>query len=240
MALILSLDTATEACSAALYDTNSSAEAIQEIYEVIPREHSQRLLPMIDELLSAQGVKRSEIDALAFGRGPGAFTGVRIATGVAQGLAWALDVPVVPVSTLAALAQQAYREQGTTQVLALIDARMDEVYWGLYQLEGELMTLVGDEQVTAPEKIFSLLPESVQQNIGQVTGIGTGWCYSDRLTELAVAQITEQAFPHAADIAALAGPVFAAGQAVPADQALPVYLRDNVALKKSERPAKKQ
>ncbi len=239
MALILSLDTATEACSVALYDTHCEQSSVQEIYELIPREHSQRLLPMIDELLAAQGVSRSQIDALAFGCGPGAFTGVRIATGVAQGLAWALDRPVVPVSTLAALAQQGLRCHGAAQVLALIDARMDEVYWGIYQANsaiagGTIMTLVGDEQVTVPEKLFSLLPEPVQKNIEQVTGMGSGWCYRDRLN-IAVARDVERAYPHAADIALLAAPMFEAGEAVPAEQALPVYLRDNVALKKSER-----
>ncbi len=231
MALILSLDTATEACSVALYDTAQAADSVQEIFEVIPREHSQRLLPMIDELLAAQGKSRSQIDALAFGRGPGAFTGVRIATGVVQGLAWALERPVVPVSTLAALAQQAHRCYGAEQALALIDARMDESYWGLYRADHGLMTLVGEEQVSTPEQIAGLLPEPLQSS---AVGIGTGWCYRERL-QLAVASEYEIAYPHAADIAVLAAPVVRAGGAVAAEHALPVYLRDKVALKKSER-----
>ncbi|MTI12879.1 tRNA (adenosine(37)-N6)-threonylcarbamoyltransferase complex dimerization subunit type 1 TsaB [Sansalvadorimonas verongulae] len=233
MALILALDTATEACSVALNDTsaNGGKGEVQEIYEVIPRQHSQRLLPMIDELLTAQGVSRSQIDAIAFGRGPGAFTGVRIATGVAQGLGWALDCPVVPVSTLAALAQQAYREQGAAQVLSAIDARMDEVYWGVFSENNGLMVPVQDEVVCAPELTGKSLPEGWQ---GKATGIGSGWIYRDRM-DVTLANEIADTFPHAADIAVLAAPILAAGDAVPASQALPVYLRDNVALKKSER-----
>ena len=237
MALILALDTATEACSVALNDTsaNGGKGDVQEIYEVIPRQHSQRLLPMIDELLVAQGVSRSQIDAVAFGRGPGAFTGVRIATGVAQGLGWALDCPVVPVSTLAALAQQAFREQGMKQVLAAIDARMDEVYWGAFHEQDGLMVPAQDETVCAPDLVGDRIPPQWQ---GEVAAIGSGWCYRERMrlaSHISLRSETMETFPHAADIAVLAAPVLAAGDAVSADKALPVYLRDNVALKKSER-----
>lgn len=237
MAIILALDTATEACSVALNNTfaNGGKGDVQEIYEVIPRQHSQRLLPMIDELLAAQGVSRSQIDAVAFGRGPGAFTGVRIATGVAQGLGWALDRPVVPVSTLAALAQQAFREQGSQQVLAAIDARMDEVYWGAFQEQGGLMVPAQDETVCAPELVGERIPQAWQ---GAVAAIGSGWSYRERMPLAANIELGNElveTFPHAADIAVLAAPVLAAGEAVSADKALPVYLRDNVALKKSER-----
>ena len=233
MARILALDTATEACSVALNDTtaNGGKGEVQEIYEVIPRQHSQRLLPMIDELLAAQGVSRSQIDAIAFGRGPGAFTGVRIATGVAQGLAWALDCLVAPVSTLAALAQQAHREQGATQALSAIDARMDEVYWGVFAEKDGLMIPVQDEVVCAPELTAKNMPEDWQ---GNATGVGSGWIYRDRMDVMLTHEMADT-FPHAADIAVLAAPILAAGDGVPPAQALPVYLRDNVALKKSER-----
>ncbi len=238
MALILSIDTATEACSAAI---NNNGE-VQEIYEVIPRQHSKRLLPMIDELLSRQGVVRSQIDAVAFGRGPGAFTGVRIATGIAQGLGWALSRPVVPVSTLAALAQQGFREFGAERVLAAIDARMDEVYWGAYQTTVDgIMSLVGDERVCPPEEAYNYVPDgwvpeggAPESLIESAVGVGSGWGYSGRLG-ISVARMAADIFPHAGDIAVLAAPMLAQGQAVPADQAMPVYLRDNVALKKSER-----
>ncbi|MCL6270944.1 tRNA (adenosine(37)-N6)-threonylcarbamoyltransferase complex dimerization subunit type 1 TsaB [Sansalvadorimonas sp. 2012CJ34-2] len=227
MALILSIDTATEACSAAI---NNNGE-VQEIFEVIPRQHSKRLLPMIDQLLAEQGVSRSQIDAVAFGRGPGAFTGVRIATGIAQGLGWALNCPVVPVSTLAALAQQGLREYGAEQVLAAIDARMDEVYWGIYSASNGIMEAVRDEQVCAPELTRESIPEGWLES---ALGIGTGWGYSERMG-FSPARTVIGAFPHAGDIATLAAPMLEQGQGVDADKALPVYLRDNVALKKSER-----
>ena len=135
MTTLLALDTATEACSVALLHDGR----VLSHYEVAPRMHAQRLLPMIQQLLGEAGIAASALDAIAFGRGPGAFTGVRIAIGVVQGLAFALDRPVLPVSNLAVLAQRALREQGATQVAAAIDARMDEVYWGCYRAEaGEM------------------------------------------------------------------------------------------------------
>ena len=139
MTTLLALDTATEACSVALLHDGR----VLSHYEVIPRMHAQRLLPMIKDLLAEAGVALSAVDGIAFGRGPGAFTGVRIAIGVVQGLAFALERPVLPVSTLAVLAQRALREQGAQQVAAAIDARMDEVYWGCYRAEQGEMRLVG-------------------------------------------------------------------------------------------------
>lgn len=129
MSTLLALDTATEACSVALLHDGK----VTSHYEVIPRLHAQKLLPMIQQLLADAGTTLQAVDAIAFGRGPGAFTGVRIAIGVVQGLAFALERPVLPVSDLAVLAQRAYREHGVSQVAAAIDARMDEVYWGCYR-----------------------------------------------------------------------------------------------------------
>jgi tRNA threonylcarbamoyladenosine biosynthesis protein TsaB len=126
MTTLLALDTATEACSVAVLHDGR----VHSHYEVIPRLHAQRLLPMIKQIMAEAGAPLSAIDAIAFGRGPGAFTGVRIAIGVVQGLAFGLDRPVLPVSNLAVLAQGAYRLHGARQVAAAIDARMDEVYWG--------------------------------------------------------------------------------------------------------------
>src|SRR3569833_3307602 len=127
---LLAIDTATEACSAALYLDG----AVNKRYVLAPREHALLILPMIDELLRDANLSPLELDAVAFGRGPGAFTGLRIAAGVAQGIAYGADLPVVPVSSLAALAQGCYRERGVTRVLATIDARIGEVYWGAYRL----------------------------------------------------------------------------------------------------------
>ncbi|SQF87684.1 M22 peptidase YeaZ [Pseudomonas taetrolens] len=139
MSTLLALDTATEACSVALLHDGK----VTSHYEVIPRLHAQKLLPMIKDLLAEAGVELSAVEAIAFGRGPGAFTGVRIAIGVVQGLAFALDRPVLPISNLAVLAQRAHREHGATQVASAIDARMDEVYWGCYREQAGEMCLVG-------------------------------------------------------------------------------------------------
>lgn len=126
---ILAIDTATEACSVALWN-NGEKHAL---FEICPREHTQRILPMVQQVLAESGVTLNQLDALAFGRGPGSFTGVRIGIGIAQGLAMGAELPMIGVSTLATMAQGAFRVTGATQVLAAIDARMGEVYWGQYQ-----------------------------------------------------------------------------------------------------------
>ena len=120
---LLALDTATEACSAALYIDGE----ITQKYEIAPRKHSSLLLPMVDTLIKDAGISKTDLDAIAFGRGPGSFMGVRIATGVAQGIAFALSLPVVPVSSLAAMAMVNYTETGATHNACAIDARMNEV-----------------------------------------------------------------------------------------------------------------
>ncbi len=224
MTTLLALDTATEACSVALLHHERTLSH----YEVIPRLHAQRLLPMIKDLLDQAGVRPGELDAIAFGRGPGAFTGVRIAIGVVQGLAFALDRPVLPVSNLAVLAQRALREQGAQQVAAAIDARMDEVYWGCYRAEQGEMRLVGAEAVLPPEQAG--LPRGAT---GDWFGAGTGWgAYAERIGVPVVAQDGAM-LPHAEDLLALAQFAWARGEALAADQAQPVYLRDRVATPKA-------
>ncbi len=222
MTTLLALDTATEACSVALLHDGR----VLSHYEVIPRLHAQRLLPMIQQLLGEAGVALSALDAIAFGRGPGAFTGVRIAIGVVQGLAFGLQRPVLPVSNLAVLAQRACREQGARQVAAAIDARMDEVYWGCYREEEGEMRLAGVEAVMPPEQVT--LPRGAQ---GDWFGAGTGWAYAGRL---AVEVVGEDAtlLPHAEDLLTLARFAWQRGEAVDAEQAQPIYLRDNVATPK--------
>ncbi|HED40783.1 MAG TPA: tRNA (adenosine(37)-N6)-threonylcarbamoyltransferase complex dimerization subunit type 1 TsaB, partial [Chromatiales bacterium] len=141
---LLAIDTATEACSAAL----SINGEISERYEIAPRQHATLILPMIDSLLSEAGITLAQMDAIAFGRGPGAFTGVRIGVGVVQGLAFSIERPVVPVSSLAAMAYGAMAKFNATNVLAGIDARMGEVYWGAYQRSSDGgMREVGEESV---------------------------------------------------------------------------------------------
>lgn len=222
MTTLLALDTATEACSVALLHDGK----VLSHYEVIPRLHAQKLLPMIKTLLAEAGVGLPAVDAIAFGRGPGAFTGVRIAVGVVQGLAFGLDRPVIPVSNLALLAQRAWREHGASQVAAAIDARMDEVYWGCYQVRAGEMCLQGEEGVLAPER--AALP--AQAN-GDWFGAGTGWTYAERLAVETVGRDAEM-LPHALDLLELARFAWARGEVLPADGAQPVYLRDNVATPK--------
>ncbi|MHC2145382.1 tRNA (adenosine(37)-N6)-threonylcarbamoyltransferase complex dimerization subunit type 1 TsaB [Pseudomonas alkylphenolica] len=223
MTTLLALDTATEACSVALlHDGKVSSH-----YEVIPRLHAQKLLPMIQQLLADAGTTLAAVDAIAFGRGPGAFTGVRIAIGVVQGLAFALERPVLPVSNLAVLAQRALREQGVNQVAAAIDARMDEVYWGCYHnVDGE-MRLLGSEAVLPPER--AVLPEGAS---GEWYGAGTGWGYAERIPVVLSGQ-DASLLPHAQDLLSLATFAWQRGEAIAADQAQPVYLRDNVATPKA-------
>lgn len=223
MTTLLALDTATEACSVALLHDGK----VLSHYEVAPRLHAQRLLPMIQELLGEAGLALSAVDAIAFGRGPGAFTGVRIAIGVVQGLAFALDRPVLPVSNLAVLAQRALREHGAQQVAAAIDARMDEVYWGCYAAEQGEMCLQGLEAVLAPE--LAQLPRGAS---GDWFAAGTGWgTYGARIA-LQPCGSEPAMLPHAQDLLSLATFAWARGEALPADQAQPVYLRDNVATPK--------
>ena len=224
MTTLLALDTATEACSVALLHDGK----VLSHYEVIPRLHAQKLLPMIQDLLAQAGVARSALDAIAFGRGPGAFTGVRIAIGVVQGLAFALDRPVLPVSNLAVLAQRAQREHGATQVAAAIDARMDEVYWGCYRATAGEMRLVGAEAVLPPEQV--LLPGDAA---GDWFGAGTGWGYAPRLP-VSLKGMDSSLLPHAHDLLSLATFAWQRGEALPADDAQPVYLRDKVATPKGQ------
>jgi tRNA threonylcarbamoyladenosine biosynthesis protein TsaB len=224
---LIALETSAEACSAALWVENE----IVERFAVVPRQHSERILPMIGEVLAEAGVSRKALDGVVFGCGPGSFTGVRIATGVAQGLAFALDIPVVPVSTLEILAQGVRREHGASRVLACFDARMDEVYWAACILDDDgLMGLVGEQLVCRPGEVPIPAGEDW-------TGAGGGWrTYSGQLAQRLPGKVTgliPGALCHARDAAVLGAPRFAAGRTVSAADALPVYLRNTVAWKKA-------
>jgi len=223
MTTLLALDTATEACSVALLHDGK----VLSHYEVIPRLHAQKLLPMIRDMLAEAGIGLSAVDAIAFGRGPGAFTGVRIAIGVVQGLAFGLDRPVLPVSNLALLAQRALREQGARHVAAAIDARMDEVYWGCYHAQDGEMRLLGAEAVLPPEAVA--LPAD---SPGPWFGAGTGWGYAERMA-VQPAALDASLLPHAVDLLTQATFAWHRNEAVAADLAQPVYLRDKVATPKA-------
>jgi len=216
---LLAIETSTEACSVAVYVDG----AVLHRHELAPRRHTQLVLPWADELLAEAGLAKSQLDAIAVGRGPGAFTGVRLAIAIVQGLALALDRPVLPVSTLAVLAMQG---QGARR-LAAIDARMGEVYLGRYDLDD-------DGLVTACSEELILPPAAAPRPEASVFGIGTGFTAEAgalvaRLGE-ALQGFDATALPHAADLARLAARAFDRGEALSADAIEPAYLRDKVAL----------
>ena len=220
---LLAIDTSAEACSAALWEDG----VLSDRFRVRPRGHSELILAMMQELLEDAGLLPTDLDALAFGRGPGSFTGVRIATGVIQGVAYATGLPVVPVSNLAALAQRHFRESGAERVLAAFDARMGELYWGAYEVDLQgLVSLRGSEEVATPERVS--LPQG-----GGWHGVGSGWqTYGELLGQRLgdrLASVHSRQLCHALDIARLGVAAFRAGDAVAAAEALPIYLRDQVA-----------
>jgi tRNA threonylcarbamoyladenosine biosynthesis protein TsaB len=222
---ILAVDTATENCSVAL----SCGDHVISRSEIAPREHTNKILPMVDEVLAEAGVALSQVDALAFGRGPGSFTGVRIGIGIAQGLAFGADLPMIGVSTLEAMAAQSYRLTGATHVLAAIDARMGELYVGQYQrTQTGRWQCLGEEMVVAPD---ALLPHS---NQGVWTLAGTGWpAYPDLEAQLGLQSVrSEVLYPQAQDMIAIAQHAYQSGEAVAAELASPTYLRDKVTWKK--------
>ncbi|MEB5835882.1 tRNA (adenosine(37)-N6)-threonylcarbamoyltransferase complex dimerization subunit type 1 TsaB [Pantoea dispersa] len=227
-ARILALDTATEACSAALLNQ----QQIDARFEIAPRDHTQRILPLVQELLQAQSLALDALDALAFGRGPGSFTGVRIGIGIAQGLALGANLPMIGVSSLATMAQGAWRLTGATRVLAAIDARMGEVYWAEYQRDEQ-----GEWQGAESEAV--LKPEAAQARIAQLSGewatVGTGWqAYPQLLAGTTGAQLltTTVTLPAAEDMLPLALSAWQRGDSVAVENAEPVYLRNEVAWKK--------
>lgn len=221
---IMVIDTATEACSVALDIDGLEANE----FEVCPQQHSQRLLPMIDSLLSNQGVNVSELDFLAFGQGPGSFTGVRIATGMIQGLSLGTGLNVVGVSTLAAMAQQAIMQQNAQKVAVAIDARMSEVYMAIFENQDGLATLIDEEQVIAPDKAADLISEA---NIDCFAG--TGWqAYPELQRCLTASKQIEILYPSALYMLPLARHSIDSGLAVDAENINPVYLRDKVTWKK--------
>lgn len=225
---LLAVETATDACSAAL----SINGVISERYALASKEHTQLILPMVDDLMAQAGLLPSDLDGLAFGCGPGSFTGVRIATGIMQGLALGLDLQVVPVSTLAAIAQDYFDHHEVNVAFVAMDARMGEIFWGVYQRDDEgFAQLIGTEVVTPPELVE-------YPDLSGV-GLGTGWgVYSSVLLEQLSEQITHYEttpLPRARAIASLGKRGFAQQRAVSVERAMPVYLRDKVAKKEVER-----
>lgn len=243
---LLALDTATEACSAALL----IGHEVRVREEEAGRRAAELILGMIDALLAEAGVSLASLDAIAFGRGPGGFTGVRLAASVTQGLAFGAGLPVAPVSDLAALAQRGLDEEpGICRVLALGDARMREVYWGCFERSGEAggpglaVPVAGEEgleRVGPPEAVA--LPVGWTGLTGGLTGgegvmgVGRGLMAAPGLAERLPAILASKAWlaretwlPRAREIARLGAACVAAGALKAPEEALPLYLRDDVA-----------
>lgn len=216
---LLALETSTEACSAALW----SEGQICVRFRHAPRLQTDLLLPMIEEVLAEAGVSLGQLDVLAYSRGPGAFTGVRIAAAAVQAIAYARDLPVLPVSSLQTLAQGAWRVHGAGRVLSVFDARMNEVYVAGYELAGELMQPLDVEHLCAP----SDLPASLSGSFF-AAGNGAG-VYEGVLREQRdITGIDAGLFPSAEDVIPLALQLQTSGGELAPELALPVYLRDEV------------
>lgn len=221
---LLALDTATECCSAALLVEGRLLAREAELV----REHAERILPMIDELLAEAGTGLRALDAIAFGRGPGSFTGVRLAASLTQGLAFGAGLGVVPISDLRAVAQRAFDEDAcVTRALVCNDARMQEVYWGCFERNGEGLAAPHGPEGVAP-------PGGVQLPLGwsAVSGLGRGFIAYPVLRSLGGVSVRppwDRLLPRAAEVARLAAQELAAGRVLGPEAAVPLYLRDDVA-----------
>ena len=223
---LLAIETATETCSVAL----SCNGEVLERYQHAPRLHAELLLPWVEQLLAEAGIGFGSVDAIAFSRGPGSFTSLRIGIGVVQGLAWASDRPVIPVSSLAATAQVAVGE-GVNFALVALDARMNEVFTGCFEANSKgIMVPVTAERVCSPEDVQ--LPGHKEAH-----GIGIGFERYSALGALSkqLIGIRTGIWPKASSIIQLAQEWLVNNQPLPAEQAQPVYLRDNVAKKEKDR-----
>ncbi len=214
---LLAVDTATDACSVALYIDG----AILQRHEIAPQRHTQLLLPMVRALCAEAALTPADFDAIALGIGPGAFTGVRVAASVAQGLAYAHALPVVEVSTLAALAQGGFRVTGALSWIATLDARRHEIYWAHYRIVDGLAVATSAEHVSPPAAVA--LPGAAGWRAA-----GTGWpAYAPAMgpawPDLGV---VAPLLPEARDVAALGAAALGAGGGIAPSGVMPTYLRD--------------
>jgi len=221
---ILALDTSTEYCSVALWQDG----AVMERCELVGQKHSEMLIAMLDALLDEAGVKLAQLDGIAFGKGPGSFTGVRIACGAVQGMSFGANLRVAGICTLEALAEAS----GKSRVIAALDARMGEIYHAAYEKRGDVWMTVSEPCLCKPEVAPSVPGE-------KWFGVGSGFATHGAALQARYAGqlmgVDGVAVPQAAAIAALGAAQFALGRGVDAAEALPLYLRDKVALKTSER-----
>lgn len=218
MCKLLALETTTAACSVALWINGE----ITQRFEIVPQKHAEVILDWIDGLLHTAGVKLKNLDAIAFGSGPGSFMGVRIATGVAQGISYGVDLPVIPVSTLQALAQASYQKVNSERVTAGWDARMDSIYWGVYQIDDKkIMRVIMDDRLDNPKDI------KFTQKYG--IGVGNAWkVYQDSLSP-DFHFIENEIYPDAAAILRIAYYKLKNNELITPEKAEPTYIRENVA-----------
>ncbi len=222
---ILAIDTATEACSVALLYKGETTS----IFELCPQQHSQKILPFIEQLLDAKNLKPAQLDAIAYGAGPGSFTGVRISASTVQGLSFAHDIPVVGISTLSAMAHENYVVHDQAESLVMIDARMQEVYFAYKRCSegGKVDDLLG-EQVLPPDKLPITLSEFTERQL-----IGTGVvAYEQILTTKNLPSNPNVLYPNAKYMLPLALEALAVGSYGSANDVSPTYIRDRVTWKK--------
>ena len=225
MAKLLAIETATESCSVAL----SLDGQLFERSKISPRGHAELLLPWVGELLVEGGIALQDLDVIAFSRGPGSFTSLRIGIGVTQGLAWGADLPVVPVSSLQSTAQVA-AASGVQSAIVALDARMNEVYTGCFKLDEQgVMQVMGDEVVCPPEQITT--PDS-----SDWAGVGNGFDRYEALTDFGnnLNAVHTEIWPSASAMILLAEQWLKTNQPLPPEQAQAVYIRDQVAKKSSQ------
>lgn len=212
---LLAIETSSTACSVALLIHGD----MKELHHEAPQQQTQLVLPMIDQLLRDAQLSLTQLDALSFGCGPGSFTGLRIAASVIQGLGFAAKLPIIPVSSLAALAEEAYRMEGHQKILTAMDARIQEVYWASYEMD-EVPILLGDEKLTPPG-------QCCLSNDADWVGVGNAWEVYASMPKIKVLKHIN--VPRASSIARLAAVKFEKNEWVKPEDALPVYLRNEVA-----------
>lgn len=220
---ILVIDTSLSACSVALTGHGKLVTRT----EVAPRQQANHILPFIDQVLNESKISSDQLKAIAFTAGPGSFTGIRLAASVAQGLAFGLNIPLLPISTLRAMAQTAYTEYRASNVMVALDGQVGEIYWGHYQAIDGIMQAVAPDKRCKPMELGPVV-------ISDGVGVGDGWsaypALSQQIQHLKV--IKPLSYPHIADIARLATTDSSKGLLVPSDAALPNYLHDASGWKK--------
>ncbi|OUD12934.1 tRNA (adenosine(37)-N6)-threonylcarbamoyltransferase complex dimerization subunit type 1 TsaB [Thioflexithrix psekupsensis] len=226
---ILIIDSATEYCSCAL----ATEKDVLSLGQLAPRQHTELILPMIDQLLAQAELMPQQLTTVAFGCGPGSFTGLRIACGVAQGIAYAVDLPLLAISDLAALAQAAHEQHHASHVVAALDARMSQIYWGAYQFDekDKIARLCGEEKVSQAQHV--VIPSLAAADETSWLGTGSGWAaYATELQQTIARQgkiisaYFGETFPHASHMVPLARFAAAQGQFLSPELASPTYLRD--------------